>query len=194
MHQKFDIEFPALLEITVHSFNLIESFYAAKIQVCHPARRTGECMDEILRQLGGLLVGSVPTMVIFLFLLAAYRLLVHGPLHRVLDERRARTSGAIEKARAAITAAEERTAEYERKLREARLGMLKAREQRVQQWQAEREAAVESARNATRERVKAALQDIDKSAQEARLQMEASIAQLAAQAAQAVLPAAGRAQ
>ncbi|WP_433984923.1 hypothetical protein RBB78_11920 [Tunturiibacter empetritectus] len=72
-------------------------------------------MDQILNQLGGLVLGSVPTMVLFILLVAAYGLLVRRPLDRVLAERRARTSGAIEQARRAIAAAEAETAAYEEK-------------------------------------------------------------------------------
>ena len=48
-------------------------------------------MDETLRQLGELLLRSIPTIVFFLVLFAAYRLLVHNPLEHVLKERHART-------------------------------------------------------------------------------------------------------
>jgi F-type H+-transporting ATPase subunit b len=62
-------------------------------------------MDTILNKLGGLVLGSVPTIVLFLLLLAAYAVLVRRPLDKVLAERRARTSGAVEKAREAIARA-----------------------------------------------------------------------------------------
>ena len=58
-------------------------------------------MDLILKQLGDLALGSVPTIVFFLLLLAAYAGLVRRPLVKVLDERRARTSGAVEQAQGA---------------------------------------------------------------------------------------------
>src|SRR6202020_3532503 len=77
-------------------------------------------MDQILQQLGGLVLGSVPTMVLFILLVAAYGLLVRRPLDRVLAERRARTSGAVEQARGAIAAAEAETSLYEDRLRAAR--------------------------------------------------------------------------
>ena len=87
-------------------------------------------MDETLRQVGELLLGSVPTIIFFLLLFALYTVVVHRPLVRVLAERRARTQGAIEKARADIASAETRTAEYEQKLRDARLALFKAQEAR----------------------------------------------------------------
>ena len=87
-------------------------------------------MDETLKQIGGLLLGSIPTIICFLLLFGLYTVLVHKPLTRVLSERRDRTQGAIEKARADIQSAESRTAEYEQKLREARLALFKAQEAR----------------------------------------------------------------
>jgi len=70
-------------------------------------------MDETLRQLGGLLLGSVPTIIFMVLVFGLYSSLVHKPLVRVLTERHAKTQGAVEKARADIAAAEDRTADYE---------------------------------------------------------------------------------
>ncbi|MGB9363217.1 MAG: hypothetical protein WCA99_16555 [Candidatus Sulfotelmatobacter sp.] len=77
-------------------------------------------MDETLRQLGGLLLGSIPTVILMALLYVLYTLIVHKPMRRVLDERRSKTEGAIEKSRADIAAADARTSEYEQRLREAR--------------------------------------------------------------------------
>src|SRR5512142_3091240 len=90
-------------------------------------------MEETLRQLGGLLLGAIPTIVLFVLLFASYRVLVHKPLARILEERRSRTEGALEQARADIARTEARTAEYEQSLREARLKVFKAQEVRRQQ-------------------------------------------------------------
>jgi F-type H+-transporting ATPase subunit b len=103
-------------------------------------------MDETLRQVGELLLGSVPTVIIFLLLFGLYTVLVHRPLARVLSERRARTQGAIEKARADVASAEARTADYEQKLREARLALFKLLEARRAQAAQARAAAVAEAR------------------------------------------------
>ena len=112
---------------------------------------------EILNQLGGLVLGSVPTMVFFILLVVAYGVLVRRPLEKTLAERRARTTGAVEQARGAISAAEAETAVYEDKLRAARAEMMAAREQRLKQWQAERDAALRRARAMQRRtRVRAA--------------------------------------
>ena len=77
-------------------------------------------MDQTLQQLGELLLGAVPTVILLALLYVLYTVIVHKPLQRVLAERRSKTEGAVEKSRADIAAAEARTAEYEQKMREAR--------------------------------------------------------------------------
>jgi F-type H+-transporting ATPase subunit b len=149
-------------------------------------------MDEILNQLGGLVLGAVPTMVLFLFLVVAYGLLVRRPLDRVLAERRARTSGAVEQARGAIAAAEAKTADYEDRLRRARAEALAVREQRLKQWSAERDKALAEARAATAEKVKAAKGEIEQSVAIAQLQIEGMSAELSEKILRAVMPAGTR--
>ena len=147
-------------------------------------------MDQtLLNQLGGLVLGSVPTMIFFILLVILYGLLVRRPLERVLAERRARTTGAVEQAKGAIAAAEAETAVYEDKLRSARAEIFAAREARLKQWNAERDAALEEARAATRQRVAAARQEIERSAATARQQIEGLSEALSQQIMRAVLPA-----
>jgi F-type H+-transporting ATPase subunit b len=143
---------------------------------------------DILSQLGGLVLGSVPTAVFFILLVIAYTVLVQGPLEKTLAERRARTSGAVEQARGAIAAAEAETSVYEDKLRSARSEIMAARERRVQQWQAEREKALEAARGTAQERVKVARQEIEAASVGARRQIEEASVQLSEQILRAVLP------
>jgi F-type H+-transporting ATPase subunit b len=143
---------------------------------------------EILHQLGGLVLGSVPTMIFFLLLVAAYGPLVRRPLDKTLAERRARTTGAVERARSAISAAEAEATVYEEKLRAARSEMMAARERKVQQWQAERDQAVKSAREAAQARVNTARQEIADMSVGARKQIEESTAQLSEHILRAVLP------
>lgn len=90
-------------------------------------------MDETLRQLGGLLLGSVPTIILFLLAFCAYRFILHGALERVLRERHERTEGAMEQARADVAAAEAKTAEYEERLRTARVAVFRSIEFRRKQ-------------------------------------------------------------
>ena len=146
-------------------------------------------MDLILNQLGELVLGSVPTMVLFLLLVFAYGVLVRRPMDKVLAERRARTSGAVEQARSAIAAAETETTQYEDKLRSAKNEIFQMRDQKLKQWNAERDTAVEQIRQTAQEKIKTARQDIEQSASAARVQIEGMSAELSAQVLRAVLPA-----
>ncbi len=146
-------------------------------------------MNQILTQIGELVLGSVPTIILFLLLIVAYNFLVQRPLAKVLAERRARTSGAIEQAKGAIAAAEAETSVYEDKLRAAKAEIFAAREQKLKQWNAERDSALNEARSQTQERVDAARREIEQSTAAARQQIEASSAALSSQILRAVLPA-----
>ncbi|MGO9210671.1 MAG: hypothetical protein ACLPXM_10795 [Terriglobales bacterium] len=144
-------------------------------------------MDEILRQLGELLLAAIPTVVVFLILFFAYKLIVHKPLVAVLDERRARTQGAVEKANADIAAAEARTAEYEQRLRDARLSIFKKLEARRQQWLQARAAAVAEARAAAETRVKAARTALEQDVEQAKVTLQSESETLANQIIRTVL-------
>ena len=47
-------------------------------------------MDETLRQLGELLLGSVPTVILVTLLYILYTVIVHKPLRHVLEQRRSK--------------------------------------------------------------------------------------------------------
>jgi len=138
-------------------------------------------MDETLRQIGGLLLGSIPTVIFFLLLYGLYTVMVHKPLARVLAERHARTQGAIEKARADIKSAEERTAEYERQLREARLALFKAQESRRAQAAQARAAAIAEARSKAQAQIEQARTAIEKEKLVAKQSLESEAGRLAAE-------------
>ena len=144
-------------------------------------------MDEILRQLGELLLASIPTVVVFVLLFFAYRLIVHKPLVAVLAERRARTEGAVEKANADIAAAEARTAEYEQRLRDARMSIFKKQEARRQQLLQTRAEAVTAARAAAAGRVKTARVSLEEDVRSAKAALASESEALAMQIIQTVL-------
>ena len=143
---------------------------------------------DVLQQLGSLILIAIPTALLFIVLVIAYQVLVQGPLSATLRERHGRTEGAMEAAQKAIALAEARTAEYHEKLRQARAEVYKAREQRVKQWNAERDAALEAARKTAGAKVRQARAALDEEAAAARRTLEASAGELAAQVVQAVLP------
>jgi F-type H+-transporting ATPase subunit b len=156
-------------------------------------------MDETLRQLRELLLGSVPTIIFFLVLYGFYLALVHKPLARILAERRARTQGAIEKARADISLAESRTAEYEQRLRDARLALFKAQEARRARAAQSRAEAVAEARKRTHSQVEQARAAIENDKKAAMGSLEGEAGRLAAEIIRTILepalttaPAGGR--
>jgi F-type H+-transporting ATPase subunit b len=149
-------------------------------------------MDQMLSQLGGLVLGSVPTMVLFLLLVVAYGYLVRRPLDRVLTERRARTTGAVEQARGAIAQAEAKTADYEDRLRKAKAEVFQTRDKRLKQWAVERDQALGEVRSLTTAKVQAAKVEIEHSVVLAQRQIEGMSAELSEQILRAVLPAGSR--
>ena len=144
-------------------------------------------MDEILGQLGGLLLGSVPTIIFIVLLFAIYTAVVHKPLVKVLAERRSRTEGAIEKAHADIAQAEARTAEYEQRLREARMTVFKSQEARRQLALQARAAAVAEARIRAQGQVEKARAGIDQDKIAAQTGLQAESGKLAAAIIRTVL-------
>jgi F-type H+-transporting ATPase subunit b len=144
-------------------------------------------MDETFRQISELLLGSIPTIIFFLLLYGLYIALVHKPLMRVLAERRARTHGAIEKARADITLAERRTAEYEQKLRDARIAILKAQEARRALATKARDAAVAQARTQSQAQVQRAKAAIEQDKQAAQTTLDSEAGRLASEIIRIVL-------
>jgi len=136
-------------------------------------------MDQILEQLGGLLLGSVPTIILIVLLYSIYKAVVHKPLVTVLAERRNRTEGAIEKARADIGKAEARTADYEQRLREARMTIFKNQEARRQRALQARAAAVAEARSLAQTQVQRARDAIEKEKIAAQVNLEADSRRLA---------------
>lgn len=145
-------------------------------------------MQELIQQVEALLLGAIPTALLFIVLVAAYQILVQGPLSRTLKERRARTEGAVEDAHKAIAKAEARAVEYAEKLRQARAEVYKMREQRAKQRNAERDAALDVARKAAGVEVSQARADLDAEASRARQAIQGSAAELANQVVRAVLP------
>jgi F-type H+-transporting ATPase subunit b len=148
-------------------------------------------MDQTLHQLGGLLLGAVPTVILLALVYILYSLIVHKPLARVLAERRSKTEGAVERSRADISAAEARTGEYEQRLREARAAVFKLQEARRQAALQSRANAVNDARSHAQAQVAAAKKNIDadRVAAEAGLQKES--AALAQEIVRRVLAPAG---
>ena len=144
-------------------------------------------MDETLRQLGELLLGSIPTIIMLVLLYGIYSVVVHKPLSRVLADRRAKTEGAVEKARTDIAAAEAKTSEYEQRLRDARLALFKSQEAGRQVALQARSQAVAAARAKAQDQVKQAREAIEREKIAAQEGLQSESARLAAEIVRTVL-------
>ncbi len=145
-------------------------------------------MDDILRQLGVLFVGCVPTVILFILLYFCYTGLFYAPLRRTLALRRERTAGAIEKAHAAMAIAEAKTQEYEARLRAARLDLQADRERQIAAWNAARETALAEAREAAAVKVRSARSAVAAEAAQTRATLEQAADALAAEVLATILP------
>ncbi len=126
-------------------------------------------------------------MSLLLLLYLLYHVLVHKPLERVLAERRSRTEGAIEKARADIAAAEAKAIEYEDRLREAKIAIFKAMESRRQQALQARSAAVTEARRKADAQVKEAKVAIEHDVVSAKVSLQTEVDRLANEIVRTIL-------
>jgi len=144
-------------------------------------------MEQTLRQLGEVLLGAVPTLILLAKLYVLYVFLVYRPLTAVLAERRSRTQGAMEKARADIAASEARTADYEQRLREARQKVFRNLEARRQQATQARGEAVNQARSRAQEQVKEARALLEQGTKEVMAVLETEAAKLAGEIVRTVM-------
>lgn len=151
-------------------------------------------MDQTLNQLGELLLGAVPTVILLGLLYALYTTIVHKPLRRVLEERRSKTEGAVEKSKADIAAADARTSEYEQRLREARAAVFRAQEARRQAALQARSNAVSQARSKAQEQVQMAKTNIESDRVAAEKGLQAQVEGLAREIVRRVLQPVGAAR
>ena len=144
-------------------------------------------MDAILRQIGELLINSIPTIISVLILWTAYTFLVHKKLQQVLAQRHALTEGAIERAQQEIAIAEKRTAEYEQRVRDARSQIFKTQQANRQRVMEERNAALAESRKNAGEMVKKAREVLAKDTAGAKAALEQQANVLADQVIATVL-------
>ena len=144
-------------------------------------------MEQTLQQVGELLLGSIPTVIFMILLYWLYKVLVHNPLEKVLHERHDKTQGAVEKAQADIAAAAARTAEYEQRLREARVAVFRSQETRRQQATHARATALAQARERAQAQLQQAHAVIEKEKIAAQENLQAETGRLAAEIIRTVL-------
>jgi F-type H+-transporting ATPase subunit b len=138
-------------------------------------------MDKTLHDLGAILLKAVPTFILFLLLNVYLRAVFFKPLQAVLQKRREATEGAREAAAASQKAADERAAEYEAKLRDARAGIYREQEEMRKRWLAEQAHHVEEAHQKTRQLVQTAKTQLDQELVAARRELSQTSSDLADQ-------------
>jgi F-type H+-transporting ATPase subunit b len=144
-------------------------------------------MNDLLSQLGNLFLGAIPTGVLLGFVWLGYRVIVQGKLTSVLSERRQHTEGAVEKSRAAISAAEARSAEYEQRIRDAKLAIYKAQELRRRKQLEARVAQLAEAHQAAEIHLQSGRRAIDAELRRAKAGLEMHVNALVNQIVRAVL-------
>jgi len=130
-------------------------------------------------------------MSLLLLLYLLYHVLVHKPLGRILQERRARTQGAIEKAHADIQLDEARATEHENRLRDAKIAIFKALDVRRQQLEQTRAAAVAQAKAKADGKVQEAKRDFERDVKDAKTGLQSEVERLANEIVRTILSPSG---
>ena len=91
-------------------------------------------MGDLLNTVGELLLKAVPTIVLFVFLYFFLKSMFFEPLAKVLAERDAKTAGARDNAAQSLKRADEKMAQFDNALREAKGELYKEQEATRRQW------------------------------------------------------------
>ena len=110
---------------------------------------------------------------------------------RVLDQRYRLTEGAFERAKSDIAAAEMRTQEYEQRIREARIAIFKAQEERREQALRTRYAIAAQARAQAEVRLRQHRDELERETEAARGQLQERADQTANEIIRAILSPVG---
>ena len=144
-------------------------------------------MEQILHSVAGILLKSIPTAVLLLFLYFYLKFMLFGPLQGVLTRRDELTAGTRTAADQSLKAAERKIQEYEAKLREARAEVYREQEEKRQQWLADQTGQLTQARERTGLAVQKAKEEMAAEVAAARQSLEGSAGALADQIVRSVL-------
>jgi len=133
-------------------------------------------MQSTVNNLLELLITSVPTIVLFVFLTVYLNIMLFRPIGKILEERKKATEGVRELAQRAYDAAKQKASEYDRALEAARAAMHAEQDAARQKWLEEQAAAIAKARAEAEEQIRNAKLDIA-----ARLEREQPALQKAAE-------------
>ncbi len=138
-------------------------------------------MDATLNALADLLLESIPTVVLFLFLAYYLKKVFFIPVARILEERRKATEGVRELSERAFEAADKRNSEFETALQLARADLGQANEARRRQWEQEEAEAVGKAHSEASARIEAAKRQLEEDLRQVEPELQSQIEPLSEQ-------------
>ena len=144
-------------------------------------------MEQTLQSLAGILIKAIPTALFLIVLHFYLRLMLWGPVRRVLKEREEMTAGARRAAEASLANADRKVQEYEAKLREARAEVYKEQEEARQRWLADQASQISDARLKAEATIKQAKFEIAQEAAAARTSLLETSGTLAEEIATSIL-------
>jgi F-type H+-transporting ATPase subunit b len=144
-------------------------------------------MEQTLQALGGILLKAIPTVVIVLLLHFYLKSMLFKPLEKVLRQRDEATGGARKAAEASLARAEQKAAEYETAIREARAEVYREQEQARAALIASQEAQIKDARKRMDAMIAGARTEIEAETSAARQNLAGHTSELADQITHSVL-------
>ena len=155
-------------------------------------RTAPDSMEQIFEALKGIIVRALPTFFLVICLHWFLKKVLFQPMERVLEERRKKTQGAVEASEATLARVNEKMAEYETALGNARAEIFREQEEARKKLAAQQAALVDAARAEQAAKVAVVKRGLAEEVQQAKATLAAEADRLAEQIAGAVL--AGRVQ
>ncbi len=144
-------------------------------------------MDATLHALGGILLNAIPTFIILLLIFAYLKWMYFKPMAKVLHERYELTEGARKMAEESIARAAAKSAEYDKKLHDARAETYRAQEKLYKELQERQAAEVAMAREQADKSIREARESLARDAAAAQATLAQQSDLLAAQIADSLL-------
>lgn len=136
-------------------------------------------MDAIFQALPGIILRALPTFFLVILLHWFLKIVLVRPLEQTLEERRSRTSGAVESTHTLLAGASGKLTEYERSLGSARAEIFKEQEGHRKRLTDQQSAALTAAREAASGRVSKAREELQAEAESVRASLAAESDRLA---------------
>jgi F-type H+-transporting ATPase subunit b len=133
------------------------------------------------------MLNAIPTAILLLLLNWYFKVMLFGPLDRVLKQREDLTEGARKSADESLAAAERKHREFEKKLNDAKAEVYRAQEEMRRKWLEDQAEHVDLARKGSEQTVHEARQQIEAEASAARGNLAATTATLADEIATTIL-------